>query len=107
MTALQENFLLSNGVQLPKVGFGTWQIDEAQQAYDATSMALASGYRHIDTARVYGNEEIVGRAIRDSGIPRSDLFVATKLPVEIKGRYSASLRRQRSQIMSRRPTSLM
>ena len=84
MTVLQEHFLLSNGVQLPKVGFGTWQITDAQEAYDATTLALASGYRHIDTARVYDNEESVGRAIRDSGIPRTELFVATKLPAEIK-----------------------
>ena len=84
MTVIQEHFLLSNGLHLPKVGFGTWQITDAQQAYDATSNALASGYRHVDTARVYDNEESVGRAIRDSGIARSELFVATKLPAEIK-----------------------
>lgn len=84
MAALQEYFPLSNGVHLPKVGFGTWQITDAEQAYDATSLALASGYRHIDTARAYGNEQSVGRAIRDSAIPRGELFVATKLPAEIK-----------------------
>ena len=84
MTVLQEQFLLSNGAHLPKVGFGTWQISDGQQAYDATTMALASGYRHIDTARAYDNEESVGRAVRDSDILRSDLFVATKLPAEIK-----------------------
>ena len=84
MTVLQEHFSLSNGVQLPKLGFGTWQITDAQQAYDATATALASGYRHIDTARVYGNEESVGRAIRASGIPRAEIFVTTKLPAEIK-----------------------
>jgi diketogulonate reductase-like aldo/keto reductase len=84
MTVLQEQFLLSNGTHLPKVGFGTWQITDAQQAYDATANAIASGYRHIDTARVYDNEESVGRAVRDSGIERNDLFVATKLPAEIK-----------------------
>lgn len=84
MTVLQEHFLLSNGAHLPKVGFGTWQITDAQQAYDATSAALASGYRHVDTARVYDNEESVGRAVRESGIQRNDLFVATKLPAEIK-----------------------
>ena len=84
MNVIQEHFPLSNGVRLPKVGFGTWQITDAQQAYDATSLALATGYRHIDTARVYGNEESVGRAIRDSGIPRIEIFVATKLPAEIK-----------------------
>ena len=84
MTVLQEQWLLSNGAHMPKVGFGTWQITDAQQAYDATAMALASGYRQVDTARVYENEESVGRAVRDSGISRSDLFVATKLPAEIK-----------------------
>lgn len=84
MTVLQEHFVLSNGAEMPKVGFGTWQITDAQQAYDATSAALASGYRHIDTARAYDNEESVGRAIRDSAIPRNELFVATKLPAEIK-----------------------
>ncbi len=84
MTVLQEQFLLSNGAQMPKLGFGTWQITDPRIAYDATASALASGYRHIDTARVYDNEESVGRAVRDSGIPRSDLFVATKLPAEIK-----------------------
>ena len=89
MTVLQEHFLLSNGAQLPKIGFGTWQITDAQLAYDATSKALATGYRHIDTARVYNNEESVGRAVRDSGIPRADLFVATKLPAEIKDQDEA------------------
>ena len=84
MTVLQEHFLLSNGLPMPKVGLGTWQITDAKQAYDATSNALASGYRHVDTARVYDNEESVGRAVRDSSIPRTDLFVATKLPAEIK-----------------------
>lgn len=89
MTVLQEDFLLSNGMRLPKVGFGTWQITNAQQAYDATSNALASGYRHVDTARVYGNEESVGRAISDSSMARSELFVATKLPAEIKDHDAA------------------
>ena len=84
MTVLQEHFLLSNGLPMPKIGFGTWQITDAQQAYDATSNALGSGYRHIDTARVYDNEESVGRAVRDSSVPRTELFVATKLPAEIK-----------------------
>jgi diketogulonate reductase-like aldo/keto reductase len=84
MTVLQEHFLLSNGAQLPKIGFGTWQITDAREAYDATAFALSSGYRHIDTARVYGNEESVGRAVRDCGIARPQIFVATKLPAEIK-----------------------
>jgi diketogulonate reductase-like aldo/keto reductase len=84
MTALQEHFVLPNGAHMPKLGFGTWQITDLQQAYDATLSALSTGYRHLDTARVYGNEESVGRAVRESGIPRAELFVATKLPAEIK-----------------------
>ena len=84
MTALQEDFTLSNQLRMPKIGFGTWQITDASQAYDSTTAALRCGYRHIDTARVYGNEESVGRAIRDSGIPRSEIFVTSKLPAEIK-----------------------
>lgn len=84
MTVLQEDFTLSNGLKMPKLGFGTWQITDAEEAYDATSAALACGYRHIDTARVYGNEDSVGRAVRDSGIPRSEIFVTSKLPAEIK-----------------------
>jgi diketogulonate reductase-like aldo/keto reductase len=84
MTALQEVFSLSNGLQMPKIGFGTWQITDTAQAYNATTAALACGYRHIDTARVYGNEESVGRAVRDSGIPRSEIFFTSKLPAEIK-----------------------
>jgi diketogulonate reductase-like aldo/keto reductase len=83
MGALLEHFTLANGVQLPKIGFGTWQIPDVA-AYDAVSSALQSGYRHIDTARVYGNERSVGRAVRDSGIPREEIFVASKLPAEIK-----------------------
>ena len=84
MTILQEEFTLSNGLHMPKVGFGTWQITDSAEAYDATAAALACGYRHIDTARVYGNEDSVGRAVRDSGIPRSEIFVTSKLPAEIK-----------------------
>jgi diketogulonate reductase-like aldo/keto reductase len=79
-----EHFALANGVQVPKVGFGTWQIPDGAPAYDAVAAALAAGYGHIDTARAYGNEASVGRAIADSGIERADIFVTTKLPAEIK-----------------------
>ncbi len=64
---------------IPIVGFGTWQI-EGEAARRATETALEVGYRHVDTATVYGNEGEVGRALRDSGIPREQLFVTTKLP---------------------------
>jgi 2,5-diketo-D-gluconate reductase A len=69
---------LAPGVAMPMVGFGTWQL-HGQQAYDAVRYALEVGYRHVDTATMYRNEAEVGRAIRDSGLDRADLFVTTKL----------------------------
>ena len=77
-------FELYNGVKIPAVGFGTWQIKDGDEAYESTLMALEAGYRHIDTAHAYGNEASVGRALRDSGIKREDIFVTTKLPSHIK-----------------------
>jgi len=82
--ALTDTFTLANGVTIPKIGFGTWQIPDGQAAYDATRAALDAGYRHIDTALAYGNEASVGRAVRDSGVPREEVFVTTKLPAEVK-----------------------
>lgn len=82
---LNEYFVLKNGVQIPKVGLGTWQIAEGEDAYNSVTYALRNGYRHIDTAAAYGNEKSVGKAIRDSGIPRNEIFVTTKLPAECKG----------------------
>lgn len=79
-----EYFELSGGVKIPAIGFGTWQVKDGSEAYDSTIWALEAGYRHIDTARAYGNEESVGRAVRDSGIPREEIFVTTKLPSHIK-----------------------
>lgn len=77
-------FVLSNGVKIPSIGFGTWQIPDGQTTYNAVSIALNSGYRHIDTARNYGNEQSVGKAIKDCGILRNEIFVTSKLPAEIK-----------------------
>ena len=84
MPALTDTFTLANGVTIPKIGFGTWQIPDGPVAYDSVAAALKAGYRHIDTARAYGNEASVGRAIADSGIPRDEIFVTTKLPAEVK-----------------------
>ncbi|MGZ4663667.1 MAG: aldo/keto reductase [Frankiaceae bacterium] len=72
---------LSSGRQMPLLGLGTWQL-RGRQAYAAVRDALEVGYRHFDTATVYGNEREVGRAIRDSGVPRDAVFVTTKLPPE-------------------------
>jgi diketogulonate reductase-like aldo/keto reductase len=82
--ALTDTFPLTDGVAIPKIGFGTWQIPDGKVAYDATRAALDAGYRHIDTALAYGNEASVGRAVRDSGVPREEVFITTKLPAEIK-----------------------
>lgn len=81
---IQEMYRLSNDVKIPKVGFGTWQIPNGADAYDAVTKALKAGYRHIDTAQGYRNEESVGQAIKDSGIPREDIFITTKLESHIK-----------------------
>jgi len=67
------------GAQIPIVGFGTWQI-QGNAAREAVSTALEVGYRHIDTATVYGNERQIGRALLDSKIDRDELFITTKLP---------------------------
>jgi 2,5-diketo-D-gluconate reductase A len=76
---------LPGGVSMPLLGFGTWQISGGQ-AYDAVKHALAVGYRHLDTATMYANEDQVGRALRDSGLPRGEVFVTTKLPPRQAGR---------------------
>lgn len=84
MGILTDTYTLNTGATIPKIGFGTWQIPNGDEAYNATLFALKSGYRHIDTARVYGNEESVGKAIKDSGIAREEIFLTTKLPAEVK-----------------------
>jgi 2,5-diketo-D-gluconate reductase A len=72
------NIRLNNGVQIPQFGFGVFQIEPSRTA-EAVRMAFDAGYRHIDTAQGYGNEEGVGQAVRESGLPREELFVTTKL----------------------------
>lgn len=74
-----KEFKLNNGVKIPVVGLGVFRLEDAKEAYDTVKSGLQNGYRHIDTAMIYGNEEAVGKAIRDSGIARSQIFVTTKL----------------------------
>ena len=74
-----KSYTLNNGVSIPVLGFGTWKAENGEVAYQAVLEALKAGYRHIDTAAIYQNEESVGRAIRDSGISRQEIFVTTKL----------------------------
>lgn len=74
-----ERLKLSNGNEIPLVGFGTYKIKDSNEAYNSVKMALEAGYTHIDTAAYYENEAMVGKAIRESGIPREELFVTSKL----------------------------
>ncbi|MCJ1356415.1 MAG: hypothetical protein MMC33_006410 [Icmadophila ericetorum] len=87
---------LNTGAAIPAIGFGTWQDKDAQE--DAVLEALKAGYRHIDTARIYGTEPAVGRAIKQSGIPRDQIFITTKLwnnshsPEDVEPAIDASLK---------------
>lgn len=79
MNSAKDTYRLSNGVQIPCVGFGTWQTPDGEVAVSAVKEALSAGYRHIDTAAAYENEKSVGRAVRESGIARKEIFVTSKL----------------------------
>jgi len=87
---------LADGNKLPMLGLGVWQVPDGPTCVNAVRWALELGYRHIDTAQAYGNEESVGKALRDSGVPRGEVFITTKFypgrkdPVAEAG---ASLRR--------------
>ncbi len=68
---------LNNGVEIPEIGYGVWQVEENIE--ECIGVAIDAGYRHIDTAAAYGNEAGVGRALKNCGVPREDLFITTKL----------------------------
>ena len=76
---MENNFKLNNGVLIPSIGFGTWQISENEAIVNAIKNAIEVGYRHIDTAAVYENEKGVGLGIKESGIDRKELFVTSKV----------------------------
>ena len=78
MREFMKNTVLNNGVEMPMLGFGVYQIMDAEECERCVSEALQTGYRLIDTAAAYGNEEAVGRAIKRSGVPREEIFVTTK-----------------------------
>lgn len=82
---------LNDGNQIPAVGFGVFMIPNDGSTYQAVTAALKSGYRHIDTAAAYFNESEVGKAVRDSGIPREDIFVTSKLWLQDYGYEAAKL----------------
>jgi diketogulonate reductase-like aldo/keto reductase len=70
--------ILADGREIPLLGFGVWQVEDGRECEDAVRWALELGYRHIDTAQAYGNEGSVGKALRDSGVPREDVYITTK-----------------------------
>src|SRR2546429_1011287 len=70
--------VLADGNEIPLVGLGVWQMANGRECVDAVRWALELGYRHIDTAQAYGNEESVGQALRESGVPRDEVFITTK-----------------------------
>ncbi|MBB4036368.1 diketogulonate reductase-like aldo/keto reductase [Dysgonomonas hofstadii] len=94
-----EKVKLNNGVEMPWVGLGVFRIEDNKEAERVVKTALSAGYRHIDTAMYYHNEEAVGKAIRESGIPREEIFVTTKMwnadqrSGKVKEAFDASLKR--------------
>ncbi|GAA3287562.1 aldo/keto reductase [Arthrobacter citreus] len=80
---LNETYMMVNGLSIPKLGLGTWFIED-DRAAQAVRDAIGIGYRNIDTAQAYGNEHGVGEGVRSSGVPRDELFVSSKLAAEIK-----------------------
>lgn len=88
MNIFEEKYTLTNGVQIPKLALGTWLIDN-KAAAGAVQSAIGLGYRHIDTAQAYGNEQGVGEGVRKSGIAREDIFVTSKVAAENKSYQSA------------------
>jgi len=94
-----EKVILNNGVEMPILGFGVFQVTDLAECERSVVDAISSGYRLIDTAQSYLNEEAVGRAIRRSGVPREELFITTKLWIQsdgyegTKGAFERSLKR--------------
>ena len=83
--SITDTFILQNGVAVPALGYGTWQTPDGSVARDGVAAALRLGYRHVDTAFAYGNEQSVGEGIRLSGVSRSDIFLTTKHWVTERG----------------------
>ena len=79
LTSIKDCLVLSNGVKIPCIGFGTWNLPDSDTTVDLIKTAIDCGYRHIDTAFAYKNEKSVGEAIRTCGLPREELFVTSKL----------------------------
>jgi Aldo/keto reductases, related to diketogulonate reductase len=90
-TSIAEATVLHNGVRMPWLGLGVWKTQNGQETVDAVTAAIRNGYRAIDTAAIYKNEESVGRAIAESGVNRNELFITTKVWNDDQG-YDSTLR---------------
>lgn len=100
MISIAPSVVLHNGINMPQLGLGVWKAEDGDEVESAVTAALEAGYRLIDTAAVYGNEEGVGRAILASNVPREELFITTKLwnsdqgdEQKVRAAFEASLRR--------------
>jgi diketogulonate reductase-like aldo/keto reductase len=93
------NVKLNSGHEIPMVGFGLWKVKKESECKTAVALALEAGYRHFDSAQIYGNEQFLGAALKDAGIPRQDLFITTKLwngehwPEDAMASFDESLRK--------------
>jgi len=87
MSVLNEEYILSNGTKMPKIGLGTWQINGDLLVENTLKVALNNGYKHIDTAYAYQNEKNIGKAIKKIAYPREDIYITTKVPGNIKSYY--------------------
>ncbi len=96
MKKLTDKFILKNGVEIPCVGLGTWQSADGDTVKTAVKAALECGYRHIDTAAIYRNEEGIGEALKETDIPREEVFVTTKIWNKMRGYDNAFLGFERS-----------
>lgn len=88
---IQSTLRLNNGVEIPRLGLGTFKAQQGDETYQSVQWALEAGYRHFDTASFYANEESVGKAVNESGIPRSEIFLVTKVWNSDQG-YDSTLR---------------
>ena len=86
---LNETYVLSNGIHIPKLGLGTWFIENGKAA-EAVKQAVAIGYRHIDTAQAYGNEAGIGIGMKNCSVPREEIFVTSKVAAEHKSYETAT-----------------
>lgn len=90
--SLKSTIKLNNGVEIPRLGLGTWQLAQGEECTNSVRWALQAGYQHIDTAKIYRNEESVGRGIVESGVSRKDIFLTTKLWNEDHGNVEKAFR---------------